>query len=52
MNGFLNLFKNIQTVIEDGRDFESLMGTDDYTSGFKLGDILGIYIFGAAAEQF
>lgn len=43
----MNLFKNVNTVIEDVQEFSSKIGDDDYTSGFKLGDILGIYIYGA-----
>lgn len=44
----MNLFKNVKAVVQDAEDFNSNAGTNDYLSGFKLGDILGIYIYGAA----
>lgn len=46
-DGLINLVKNVSNVFGDVKQFKANIGVNDYQSGFSLGDILGIYIYGS-----
>jgi|NOAtaT_7_FD_contig_21_3069932_length_498_multi_3_in_0_out_0_1 hypothetical protein len=46
----IRLSENIETVIQDVEAFKSNFGTNDFLAGDKLGDIIGIYVFGPQQE--
>lgn len=46
MVGLEHIIKNLETVLGDIQAVKENIGTNDFLAGDKLGDVVGIYVFG------